>query len=109
VTGGRYRRLTVEAKQRRALERLREPGVRCPRCETETTAADLMRHVEGCQGPREPHPMSQWITRREAVRIGVPDRTLRYWRRRGLVRSRGGERQYLLRDVMRRLAARRAR
>ena len=108
----RYTRLTVAAKQARELDQMREPDVTCPRCETKTTAADLVAHVEErCTGPRDAHPRSRWIPRTEALRF-VPKRTLYRWARTGRVRQRcdgRGHREYLLRDVTRNLALRRAR
>lgn len=107
-----YARLSVAAKQARHREQMREPAVTCPRCETQTTAADLVPHLEKrCAGPREPHPQSRWIRRTDALKW-LPKRTLHRWARQGLVRQRGqgrGRREYLLRDVTRQLALRKAR
>lgn len=108
----RYRRLTLAEKQVRQRDQMREPAVPCPQCDTKTTTADLLQHIEErCTGPREPHPQSRWITWREALRLGVPKPTMSRWVRRGLVGSRGElhVRQYLLRDLVVRLAERRAR
>jgi hypothetical protein len=105
-----YRRLSAVAKQVTHLERMREPEMSCPLCETHTTAVDLPRHVEcSCPGRREPHPLSRWVPWREAVRQGVPRATLRRWVLEGRVRQRGPERhrEYLLRDVSWHLAVRR--
>lgn len=105
-----YAKLSAAAKEAVALDRMREPELACPRCETKTTAADLLGHLEKrCPGPREPHPQSQWVTQREAQRMGVARRSFYRWVSRGWIRSRGGERQYLLRDLVQRLASRRAR
>lgn len=108
----RYRRLTLAEKQVRQRDQMREPSVTCPRCETQTSPADLVQHVqERCTGPREPHPQSRWIRRTEAMRM-IPEYTLQRWARRGLIRQRGqgrGRREYLLRDVTRLIALRRAR
>jgi hypothetical protein len=107
-----YARLTLAQKQLRHLDEQREPAVTCPRCETQTTAADLVRHLEArCPGPREPHPRSRWVSWREAISLGVAEPTMSRWIRRGLVRVRGApqERQYLLRDLAHHLAERRAR
>jgi hypothetical protein len=107
-----YRRLTVPQKQRVALDRQREPSVVCPSCETQTTAADLVQHLDRCTGPRAPHPLSRWITWAEAMRLGVPRGTMSRWVQRGAVRIRitaGTERRYLLRDLAARLAERRSR
>lgn len=101
--------MTVAEKQRQSLDEMREPAVACPRCETQTTAADLLRHIEErCQGPREPHPQSKWITWLEARTLGASDRSLRRWVDRKLVRVQGEpwRRRYLLRDVAKRLAHR---
>lgn len=104
-----YHRLTVRDKQRVQLERMRPPAVRCPDCDTETTAADLVAHIERCPGPREPHPLERWITWREARQLGVLPGTMSRWVNRGEVRAQEGtgERRYLLRDVVTRMADRR--
>lgn len=117
--GERYRRLSVGAKQVAHRERMREPAVACPRCDAQTPPADLLRHVETCAGPRDPHPLSRWITWSEALDLGVRPRTLSGWVQRGWVRSRiraraegpasrgrPARRVYLLRDVTKRVALR---
>lgn len=107
-----YARMSLAEKQAEALDRQREPSVTCPRCETETTAADLMRHVENtCPGAREPHPRSRWITWREALSLGVPKPTMGRWIQQGLVRFHGESksRVYLLRDVVQLAATRQRR
>lgn len=109
----RYRRLSVGAKQVAHRERMREPGVACPHCEAQTTTSDLLRHVDSCAGPREPHPLSKWAAWREVRAIGVAKGTLGRWVTQGRVRSRiraeGGRafRLYLLRDVTKLMALRR--
>lgn len=107
-----FNRLTVAAKQRRHQERMREPPVSCPDCETETTAGDLVSHLGRCEGPREPHPKSRWVTWREALELGAPRQSMSRWIRRGRVRMRTvpiPQRQYLLRDIALRIAESRAR
>lgn len=108
---GGYRRLSISAKQAFVLERQREPPVACPRCETQTTAGDLLHHLDRCEGARAPHPLAKWITWREALGLGATRSTMHSWVGRGLVRTQGetGDRRYLLRDLAQRLAARRAR
>lgn len=107
----RYGRLSIAAKQRLLVERAREPAVACPVCETQTTATDLLAHLERCPGPREVHPNSRWVGWRAALAIGVLPGTLSKWVTRGLVRTRGElqDREYLARDIAIRVAARRAR
>lgn len=105
-----YARLSVAEKEIRQREDMREPAVRCPSCDTQTTSNDLVQHVEErCQGPREPHPQSRWITFADAMKLGVQRGTLSKWVRKGRVRVRaaGEQRQYLLRDLAVRLAERR--
>lgn len=112
-----YARLTVGQKQRRHRDGMREPAVRCPACETQTTVADLLMHIEmrcpGASSPEPPpHPRSRWVTWREALELGVPRGTMNRWIGRGLVRTRTvpiPQRQYLLRDLVTRIADRRAR
>lgn len=107
-----YAKLSAAEKEATALDRMREPELACPRCETKTTAIDMLRHLdERCTGPREPHPQSKWIRRSEAMRW-VPEPTLHRWARAGLIRQRGrgrGQREYLLRDVARQVALRKVR
>lgn len=101
-----YAKLSLARKQAVSLERLREPALACPKCQTQTTTTDLLRHVQSCTGPLEPHPSSRWITRREARDLGVSNSTLSWWARRGDVRfhDEPNERRYLLRDLALRVA-----
>lgn len=109
--GPTYARMSLAQKQRVAVERQREPAVACPRCETQTTAADLLRHVGTCPGRRAPHPASKWVGWREAIDLGVSRSTLSFWAHRGMVRVQGEpeRRRYLLRDLTVRIANRRQR
>lgn len=107
-----YHRMSVAEKQAYSRANVREQAVACPRCDTQTTAADLLEHLEKrCAGPRDPGPGSKWVTWREALELGVPGTTLTTWTRTGLVRSTGSrqERRYLQRDAVVLIAARRAR
>jgi hypothetical protein len=109
--GKTYQRLSLAEKQALQRERMREPAVTCPVCETQTTAADLLEHIETrCPGPREPNPSASWVSWRQAVAMGVPRETMFRWARQGLVRFRGErqDRRYLLRDLAVSLARRRA-
>lgn len=109
---GSPNRLTVAAKQKRHLDAMRAPAVVCPDCETSTGETDLVSHLARCEGPREPHPRSRWVTWREAMELGVARQTMSRWLQRGLVRTRMvpvPQRQYLLRDLARRIAERRGR
>lgn len=111
MKGRDYRRLSIAAKQRVALEASREPGVACPNCGTQTAVGELLTHaLERCAGKRETHPLSRWITGRQAVELGVPHSTLSRWVQRGVIRARGApmDRQYLLRDLVVRVVDRRA-
>jgi len=105
-----YQRLSLAAKQALHRERMREPAVVCPVCETQTTAAELLEHVETrCPGPREPNPHSKWVTWRQAMAMGCPPMALSRWASSGKVRVRGErqDRRYLLRDLALRMAHRR--
>lgn len=107
---GSYQRLSLAGKQALQRERMREPAVTCPVCETQTTAADLLDHIATrCPGPREPNPASKWVTWRQALAIGVLPGTMSKWVKRGLVHVRGElqDRRYLLRDIAVRVAAQR--
>lgn len=104
-----YRRLSVAEKERYQRERLREPSIACPVCETQTTVDDLIDHLDRrCQGPRAPHHASRWVSWEEATGL-VHRKTLSAWVRRGVVRvvNEGSNRRYLLRDVIRLVAFRR--
>lgn len=66
-----YGRLSLAAKQARHREAMREPAIPCPRCETMTMPADLLRHVESCPGQREPHPLNRWASRARAAATAI--------------------------------------
>lgn len=105
-----YQRLSVGQKQALHRERMREPAVTCPVCETQTTAAELLEHLDTrCRGPRDPNPHSAWVGWRVATAMVLPG-TLSRWVKRRLVRTRGElqDREYLLRDIAVRVAALRA-
>lgn len=107
----RYHRMSIAAKQALQRERMREPAVVCPACETQTTASDLLEHVATrCTGPRDPSATAQWITWRQALDLGVLPGTMSKWVKRGRVRTSGElqDRRYLLRDVAVRMATRRS-
>jgi hypothetical protein len=107
-----YRRLSIGAKQALHRDRMREPAVVCPVCETQTTATDLLEHrASRCPGKREPSAGSKWVSWREALALGVPARTLANWAASGWVRVRGDrmDRLYLLRDLAQRIARRKHR
>lgn len=104
-----YHKMSLAEKQAYSRGRIREPSVVCPDCETQLLPADLLAHMERCEGPREPHPSSSWVTWREALALGILKGTLSRWVARGLVRHRGElqDRRYLLRDLVRMMASRR--
>lgn len=106
-----YHRLPVAAKLAASRQRLREPTIACPRCDTQTTPGDMPGHLERCPGPREPHPGATWLTFGQVLALGVSRSTLSGWTRSGHVRVRGEiqDRRYLMRDVAVRIAARSAR
>lgn len=97
-----YHRMGIAAKQRHALERMREPAVVCPACETQVPPADMPAHLsQRCTGRRDPHPAAAWVTWAEALRLVGARSTLAGWVRRGEVRIKGEvqDRRYLLRDI----------
>lgn len=106
-----YHRMSIAEKQAHHRDRMREPAVACPECDTQTTAADLIAHMARCPGPRDPGPGAKWISWSEARKLGVSDATMNYWTSRGHVRFRGEiqSRQYLLRDVATRITMARRR
>lgn len=106
----RYRHLPIAQKSAENLARMREEAVRCPSCDMHVMPVDLLAHVaERCPGLREPSPRSTWVSRREAVAMGLPEGMLSQWARHGEVRVRGErqDRRYLLRDLVLRIAQRR--
>lgn len=108
-TASDYHLMTAAEKQAASNARMREQPVACPSCDTQVMPVDLLAHQERCEGPREPGPGSKWINHRDAIARGVPRGTLSRWVDKGLVRVRGGrgEREYLLRDVAKKIAQRR--
>jgi hypothetical protein len=104
-----YHKLSVGEKRAQALATVRESAIACPSCDTQVMPADMPSHLERCGGPREPGVGSKWITWQEALALGAPARSIVRWRQRGLIRTRGGrgDRQYLLRDLVKRVASRR--
>jgi len=105
-----YQRLSIAEKRAVDLERVREPAVTCPRCDTHVLPADLLAHMERrCAGPREPGPGARWIPHRDVLAMGVPRATLSFWANRGFVRFTGDrqDRKYLYRDLALKVAQRR--
>jgi hypothetical protein len=103
-----YHKLPIAEKQALSRERMRESAVACPACETQTTASDLLNHIDQrCPGaPPDPAPHSKWVSMAEVQRMGVSKQLLSYWYRSGHVRARGEvqARKYLFRDVATRRA-----
>jgi hypothetical protein len=98
----RYHLLSAADKEAEAVGRMREPPIVCPHCETKVMAADLLAHVaERCAGRPDPHPLSRWITWRQAEALGVSRVALHRWALAGRVRATwdGRRRLYLQRDV----------
>jgi hypothetical protein len=105
-----YHRLSLAEKQALAYDRVREPAVVCPACGTTTTSSDLLQHVATrCPGPPQEEKHWRWVDWRQARSLGVPATTLSFWARTGAVRYRGErmDRQYLLRDLVMKIAPRR--
>jgi hypothetical protein len=120
VTRDQYRYLSTAEKERRHLERMREPPIRCPLCETAVQSDELLVHqAERCQGRPAPHPRSRWVTWGEVRRLGVPAMTISRWARKGWIRVRREDverprkrgrppaTRYNFRDVMQLVAQRR--
>lgn len=107
----KYHKLTVEEKEKRNRDRMREPAVTCPHCEVKMPVAELLAHVnERCEGKREPHPLSKWLTWTEVVSLGAPVANIKRWVAEGRIRTRGkpGKRakRYLARDAVKLVALR---
>lgn len=104
-----YHLLPIAQKRALAAASQREPAVACPRCDTQVMPADLLAHLEQrCTGQREPGPGARWVSARDPIVRNVPKATRSYWVERGFVRVRGGtmDREYLLRDLAKRIAIR---
>lgn len=108
----RYIMRALMLRRAKALGDVREPAVACPGCGTRIMPVDLLAHLrDRCPGPPEPVAGSQWATWGEAVEMvklaGVSEMALSRWVRRGEVRYRGarGDREYLLRDLVLKVAA----
>jgi hypothetical protein len=105
-----YHRMSIQQKQAHALGAAREQPVACPSCDTQVMPEDLIAHMDQrCTGPREPVHGSKWLDWRSAIALGVPERTLKRWVQAKHVRYQGGrgDRLYLRRDLVKRLALRR--
>jgi hypothetical protein len=106
-----YQKLSISEKRSLDLDRVREPAVTCPICDTQVMPADLLAHLElRCPGPRAPGPGARWITRAEARGMGLSNSTLSFWADRGFVRYTGDrqDRKYLYRDLAVKVAQRMA-
>lgn len=98
-----YQKLSITEKRAVDLDRVREPAVTCPSCDTQVMPTDLLSHMENrCAGPRQPGPSAKWLTWRDAMAIGgVTPMRLSRWARNGHVRFVGDrqDRKYLQRDL----------
>lgn len=106
-----YQKLSIHEKRAYDLRSVRESAVTCPICDMQVMPVDLLNHLElRCTGPREPGPSAKWATHREAVAMGTTKWTLSRWVDRGDVRVKGsrGDRFYLVRDLVLRIARRRS-
>ena len=104
----RYHELSIAEKQAHALANVREQPVACPSCDTKLMPSDLISHLDRCGG-HEPGPRDKWITHSQALALGVKRQTLSYWVKTKWVRTNNagrGDRQYLERDLVKRIAFR---
>ena len=94
-----YQRLTVAAKQARQRERMREPAITCPLCETQMGVADIFRH--DCNGSRPIHPLEEWLSWSELLAFGVPKATASRWVSEGRIQYQGplSRRRYRRRNI----------
>jgi hypothetical protein len=109
-TPAAYHKLSITEKRALDLDRVREPAVTCPSCDTQVMPVDLLPHLDQrCPGPRDPGPGARWIPHREVMAMGVPRGTLSRWANNGLVRFTGErqDRKYLYRDLAVKVAQRR--
>lgn len=103
-----YQRLSLKEKRELDLSRVRERPIACQGCDAQVMPEDLLGHMQRCGGPGEPGPRDKWVDARHPLVRGVPEQTRSYWVKRGFVRVRGGrmDREYLLRDLAKRIAFR---
>ena len=104
-----YHRMSRVEKLKAHHNAMREPSMNCPTCDTQITVRDAMRHAAACTGPRDPHPLSEWVTWAKALELGIDAGTLSRWAKSGKVRTRGPRRgrEYLRRDLVKRLLMKR--
>lgn len=107
-TASRYHLMSAAEKRAGSLANVRERSVACQSCDTQVMPEDLPSHVQRCQGPGEPGPRDKWVSARDSIVRNVPKGTRSYWVKRGFVRVRGEpmDREYLLRDLAKRIAIR---
>jgi hypothetical protein len=103
-----YHRLPIAEKRALAIGSQREAAVTCPTCDTHVMPVDMPSHTQRCEGPRAPGPLDRWVSARDPIVRDVPKGTRSYWVQRGFVRVRGEpvDREYLLRDLAKRIAIR---
>jgi hypothetical protein len=103
----KYQRLSAAEKGQYHRDKMREPPMRCPACETSVQPEDMQAHQQRCQGRPAPHARSKWVTFQEALQLGAERKTLSRWVERGRVRIQGakGQRRYLARDIAGQLAS----
>jgi hypothetical protein len=109
-TPASYHLLPIAEKRAQAIASVREPAVTCPICDTQVMPVDLLAHMDlRCPGPRTPGPGAKWISRAEALAMGISSQTFKRWVERGFVRSTGQRklRKYLHRDLAVKIAQRR--
>jgi hypothetical protein len=108
-TPSAYHLKSAAEKRAQALG-VREVATFCHVCDAQVMPDDLLAHIDQrCTGPREPGPGSKWVNWQEALALGIQVRTLTRWVRAKHVRFKGsrGDRLYLRRDLVKRLALRR--
>jgi hypothetical protein len=102
-----YHLLPIAEKRALSIESQRERAIACPGCDTQVMPIDMPAHLQRCQ-PREPGPLDKWVSARDPIVRDIPKATRSRWVERGFVRVRGDrmDREYLLRDLAKRIAFR---
>lgn len=107
-TASPYHLMSAAEKRAASTASVRERSVACHSCDTQVMPEDLPSHVQRCEGPGAPGPRDKWVNARDPIVRNVPKATRSYWVQRGFVRVRGEpiDREYLLRDLAKRIAIR---
>lgn len=97
-----YNEMNLAGKERFQRERVREPAMRCPICETAVQPIDMRNHREKhCPGKQEPHHLATWVDWDEVLEYGIPRSSLYLFIAQGRIRIKcdNNVKMALLRDL----------